>query len=366
MRVPMSGLTLQHEAIADELVPRVLELAAAQTFVLGEPVLAFERTLARLAGTREAVGVASGTDALLLSLRALGIGPGDLVLVPAFGFVATAGAVVLSGARPVFADVRGFLLDPEGVEKAISRREVRAVIAVHLFGECAPMGPLCELARSHGAVVVEDLAQAILATDAGRPAGSMGALGAVSFFPSKNLGAWGDGGGVVGAGEAIERVRRLRVHGIRDGKSREVGTNSRLDALQAVVLEVKSRHLEAWTVARQRVADAYRTALAPFAEHVRLPPVPREGSRHVYNQLVVRVKDPEALARHLAARGIDSRRYYARSLAEEPAFAPFAEGERFPGAEDAARSALGLPIYPELTVEQMGEVVAAVEELFGG
>jgi dTDP-4-amino-4,6-dideoxygalactose transaminase len=363
MRVPMSGLPLQHRAIADEVVPRALALVESQKFILGEPVATFERTLAQLTGTPEAVGVASGTDALVLALRALGVGQGDLVVVPAFGFVATAGAVVLVGARPVFADVSGFVIDPASVEALMSRQRVRAVIAVHLFGECAPMNPLLELARSHGAVVVEDLAQAILATDAERAAGSMGALGATSFFPTKNLGGWGDGGAVVGSGKALDRVRRLRVHGIASGASQEVGTNSRLDALQAVVLEVKARHLPDWTVARQRVANAYRAALAPLGgDRVRLPPVPRSRCRHVYNQFVVRVADPDGLARHLATRGIESRRYYARPLTEEPAFAAFAEGERFPGAEDAAKSALGLPIYPELTEAQLGEVVEAVKD----
>jgi dTDP-4-amino-4,6-dideoxygalactose transaminase len=365
MRVPMSGLPLQHQGIADEVVPRALELVEAQRFILGEPVARFERTLAGLTGTPGAVGVASGTDALVLALRALGVGQGDAVIVPAFGFVATAGAVVLAGARPVFADVSGFVIDPASVLGLMSRRKVRAVIAVHLFGECAPMTALLELARAHGAVVVEDLAQAILATDVERPAGSMGVLGATSFFPTKNLGGWGDGGAVVGSGEALDRVRRLRVHGIASGVSEEVGTNSRLDALQAVVLEVKAKHLPGWTVARQRVADAYRASLAHLGERVRPPPAPRSGCRHVYNQFVVRVADPDGLARHLAARGIESRRYYARPLTEEPAFAAFAEGGRLPGAEDAARSALGVPIYPELTEEQVGEVGEAIGDYPG-
>jgi dTDP-4-amino-4,6-dideoxygalactose transaminase len=368
MRVPMSGLPLQHQAIADEVVPRALELISAQKFILGEPVATFERTLAGLTGTPGAVGVASGTDALVLALRALGVGQGDLVVVPAFGFVATAGAVVLAGARPVFADVRGFVIDPASVEAQMAQTRVRAVIAVHLFGECAPMTALLALARAHGAVVVEDLAQAILATDDGRLAGSMGALGATSFFPTKNLGGWGDGGAVVGSGEALDRVRRLRVHGIASGASQEVlevGTNSRLDALQAVVLEVKSKHLEDWTVARERVANGYRAALALLSDRVRLPPVPRSGCRHVYNQFVVRVADPDGLARHLAERGIESRRYYARPVNEEPAFVGFAGGERFPGAEDAARGGLGLPIYPEMTEGQVGEVGEAIARYRG-
>jgi dTDP-4-amino-4,6-dideoxygalactose transaminase len=372
----MTGLVAQHRALEDDLLPGVLEIVRGQTFILGEPVRVFERTLAKLTHTTEAVGVGSGTDALLLSLRALGVGSGDLVVVPAFGFVASAEAVVLAGARPVFADVSGFLLDAASVRAALdamedsARRRVRAVLPVHLFGECACMGGsdgLLALADAHGMFVVEDAAQAILATDGGRPAGSMGAIGALSFFPTKNLGGWGDGGAVVTSDGAVgRRVRRLRVHGIEGGRSHEVGTNSRLDALQATVLEVKSRHLEAWTVARNRVADVYRRELATLEPRVRLPSAPREGCRHVYNQFVVRVADPDVLAAHLLARGVETRRYYQRPLPEEPAFASFVMGVRFPGATDAARSALGLPIYPELTEDAQAHVVESVRAFFAG
>jgi dTDP-4-amino-4,6-dideoxygalactose transaminase len=368
VRVPMVDLQAQHRAIADEVMPRVLELVGAQTFILGPPVLALERTLSHLTGTAGAVGVASGTDALVLSLRALGIGPGDLVVVPAFGFVACAEAVCVVGARPRFADTRDFLLDPAGVEECLrdaSFGTARAMMPVHLFGECAPMSELLALANAHGMAVVEDAAQAILATDEGRLAGSMGALGALSFFPSKNLGAWGDGGAVVGSSEPLlQRVRTLRAHGLTGEGSVEIGVNSRLDALQAVVLEAKSKHLDRWTLARSRVADAYRAALAPLEGRVRLPPVSRPNCRHVYNQFVIRVREPDALATHLAARGVETRRYYPRPLPEEPAFLPFARGQRFAGAEDAARSSLGIPIHPELTEDQQSHVVESIGSFF--
>jgi dTDP-4-amino-4,6-dideoxygalactose transaminase len=375
----MVDLTAQHRAIAEEVLPRVLDLIGAQTFILGAPVLDFEKTLSRLAGTAHAVGVASGTDALVLSLRALGIGPGDLVVVPAFGFVATAEAVLLVGASPVFVDVRDFQLDPAAVEACLSSMArapdgrcrgasgatARAMIPVHLFGECAPMGELLALASAHGLAVVEDAAQSILATDEDRLAGSMGALGALSFFPSKNLGAWGDGGAVVGSSEALlRRVRSLRAHGQTSEGIVEMGTNSRLDALQAVVLEAKSSHLERWTLARGRIADRYRAALGLLQGRLRLPPLPRTGCRHVYNQFVVRIPDPGALAAHLALRGVETRRYYPRSLPEEPAFVPFAHGQRFAGAEDAARSSLGVPIYPELTPGQQERVIDGVLDFF--
>jgi UDP-2-acetamido-2-deoxy-ribo-hexuluronate aminotransferase len=362
----MVDLKAQHRAIAEEVLPRVLDLVAAQTFILGAPVLAFERTLTRLAGTTQAVGVASGTDALVLSLRALGIGPGDLVVVPAFGFVASAEAVCAVGARPLFADVRDFLLDAAGVEACLreaSGGTVRAMIPVHLFGECAPMTELSAVAKAHRLVVVEDAAQAILATDEGRLAGSMGALGALSFFPSKNLGAWGDGGAVVGSSDALlQRVRSLRAHGLTGEGIAEIGTNSRLDALQAVVLEAKSKYLEPWTLARGRVADRYRAELGLLEGRVRLPPLPRTGCRHVYNQFVIRVRQPDPLAVHLASRGVETRRYYPRALSMEPAFAPFAHGRRFVAAEDAAGSSLGLPIHPELTDDQQRHVVDSIRD----
>jgi dTDP-4-amino-4,6-dideoxygalactose transaminase len=268
----------------------------------------------------------------------------------------------------MFADVRDFLLDPLAVEARLrdaSGRAVRAVMPVHLFGECAPMRALLAVAKAFDLVVVEDAAQAILATDDGQLAGSIGDLGALSFFPSKNLGAWGDGGAVVGSSAAlVDRVRSLRAHGVTAEGVTEMGTNSRLDALQAVVLEAKAMHLERWTLARGRVADRYREALALLEEHVRLPAAPRARCRHVYNQFVVRVRDPAALAAHLASRGVETRRYYPRPLPEEPAFAPFAHGQRFVGAEDAASSSLGLPIYPELTEDQQDHVVAGVRDFF--
>jgi dTDP-4-amino-4,6-dideoxygalactose transaminase len=217
MRVPFTGLVAQHRVLEADLLPTVLELVRAQTFVLGEPVRVFERTLSHLLHVKDAVGVASGTDALVLSLRALGIGPGDAVVVPAFGFVASAEAVALVGARPVFADVKGFLLDAETLEAALLRAKtgsmgrVRAILPVHLFGECAPMAELSVIAKAHDLSVIEDAAQAILATDVGSVAGSLGACGVLSFFPTKNLGGWGDGGAVVSNDvELATRVRRLR------------------------------------------------------------------------------------------------------------------------------------------------------------
>ncbi len=374
MRIPLVDLRAQHETLAAELWPAVKELVLRQEFILGEAVERFERTLAKIFGVEHAVGVASGTDALRLSLVALGIGHGDAVLAPALSFVATAEAIVAAGAVPLFVDVDGFTLSANGLEERLARlrrradggleddatgARVRAVLPVHLFGQCAEMEAIGELARRHDLRVIEDAAQAIGATRKGRPAGSFGEAGCVSFFPSKNLGGWGDGGAIVTRDSALASLlRKLRAHG---GPSHErLGTNSRLDALQATVLDVKTRHLPAWLEARARAASRYRELFAGV-EGVRLPPREPPADRHAYHQFVLRVPHRDALIAHLDAQGIESRAYYPRPLHEEPCFAPFLrEPLSLPFAEEAARTAIGIPIYPEITPDQQREVVAAV------
>ena len=364
-RVPMVDLRAQHAAIGADLQAAAMAVVERQAFILGEPVARFERTLEALSGTTHAIGVASGSDALALALRAVGVGPGDGVVTSAFGFVATAEAIVRVGARPIFADVDEYNLAPASVEEALARAHprapARAILPAHLFGACAPMGELVGIARRHALAVVEDAAQAILATSAapsgarGR-AGSLGDAGALSFFPSKNLGGWGDGGAVVTSRQDVaDRVRALRVHG--SPAFDVVGTNSRLDALQAAVLGAKVPYLEGWTAARVRVADRYRDLLAPLGERVLLP---RASEGHVYNQFVLRVERRDALLEHLARHGIEARAYYPRALHELPAFAAFADGMHHPRAEGAARTAVGIPIYPELSEAQQAEVADAI------
>jgi dTDP-4-amino-4,6-dideoxygalactose transaminase len=360
-------LVAQHRAIANELMPAVEALVAEQAFILGEPVSRFERTLAALCQTEHAVGVASGTDAIELALRALGVGPGDAVVTSALSFVATAEAIVAVGARPVFADVEGFHMTAATLERVPGGLEsVRAVVPVHLFGACVEMEALGEVSLRRGLKVIEDAAQAIGATSGGRPAGSLGHAAALSFFPSKNLGGWGDGGAVVTGDAAVaERVRLLRAHG---GPAHELlGTNSRLDALQATVLDVKARHLEAWTAARARAADRYRARLASLegAGKVILPPMPPANDRHVYHQFVLRTARRDALALHLEAKGIEARVYYPRALHQEPCFARFVpRGASLPGAQEAARTAISIPLFPEITPEQQETVARAIEGFF--
>jgi dTDP-4-amino-4,6-dideoxygalactose transaminase len=386
LRVPLVDLKAQHEGLAAEVMPRVAELLDRQAFILGPAVETFEATLTRLTGARHAVGVASGSDALVLALRAAGVGPGDAVVTGAFGFVATAEAIVRVGAVPIFADVEGFLVTAATVERVLdamrapsdgtyvdpaSGAVVRAVLVTHLFGESCRTQDLRALGERPGRArlaLLEDAAQAILATDDGVVAGGQGDFAALSFFPSKNLGAWGDGGAVLGGDAvAMARVRRLRVHGLDAGRFVEVGMNSRLDALQAVVLEVKSRHLEAWTRRREEVALRYREGLASLEGELVLPPAARPGSRHVHHQFVVRTDRRALLARRLAEHGVETRAYYPHPLHHEPCFAA---GARVPvplaGAEAAARTALGLPIYPELRADAQEHVIASVRRFFAG
>lgn len=364
VRVPLADLAAQHATIRDEVLAAAHAVIESQAFVLGAPVATFERALASACGASHAVGVASGTDALVLALRALGVGPGDAVITPAFGFVASAEAIAVVGARPVFADVElaTFNVSPESVERAVTR-DVRAILPVHLFGQCADMAKVGAIAKRHGLAIVEDAAQAIGATDGGRDAGAMGDAGCLSFFPSKNLGAWGDGGAVLTSRDDVAaRVRRLRAHGMSAPYvSEEIGTNSRLDALQAAVLNAKLAHLEGWNEARRRVAARYRERLADLDGLVL--PVERAGARHVYNQLVVRCDARDALAAHLAERGVATRVYYPVALSRMPCFAHL-DVPHMPSAELAARTALALPMYPELADDAVDYVADAVRAFF--
>ena len=367
--VPALDLKAQYRAIRDEVDRAIRSVVDSQHFVLGPEVAAFEAEAAAYCGARFAVGCASGSDALLLPLLAWGVGPGDEVVTSPYSFFATAGAVWRTGARPVFVDIEPdtFNLDPGRLAAAITPR-TRAILPVHLFGQAADMDPIRAVADAYNLPVLEDAAQAIGAEYHGRRAGTLGRCAAFSFYPSKNLGGYGDAGMVTTDDPALaRRLARLRVHGMEPKYyHHEVGFNSRLDALQAAVLRVKLRHIDAWTAARRAVADRYRDLLAAdgLADRV-LAPVERPGHVHVYNQFVVRVpegsRDP--LRAHLAARGIGTEVYYPIPLHLQPCFAPLHHrpGD-FPRAEAAAGQTLALPIYPELTLAAQRRVVAAIAE----
>jgi dTDP-4-amino-4,6-dideoxygalactose transaminase len=366
--IPALDLTRQYRAIAPEVDAAVAEVLAAGVFINGPNVAALEDEIARYVGTRYAVGLNSGTDALYLALRALDIGPGDEVITTPFSFAATSEVIGIVGATPVFADIdpTTFNLDPAAVEAAIGPR-TRAIIPVHLYGRPAPMDAIKALARRHHLAVVEDCAQSIGASIDGRRTGSLGTIGAFSFYPSKNLGAYGDGGMVVTDDRALaERIRRLRAHGAAVKYHHdELGLNSRLDEIQAAILRVKLRYLEAWIEQRRAIAARYTDAFEDLRRLViaEIPP----AMRHVYHQFTIRIPlDRDRLSQALRERGIQTAVYYPVALHLQPVHA--ALGHRpgaFEHAERAAREVLSLPIFPELRDDEVDAVAAEIHGALG-
>ena len=373
--VQFFDLSAQHAGLRDELLAAMARVLDSSRFILGEEVDAFEREIAAFLGVRHAIGVSSGTDALLASLMALGVGPGDEVITTPLSFVATAAVVARLGARPVFVDVAhgGFEIDPARVAAAVGAA-TRAIVPVHLFGRGADVTPYLDA----GAPVVEDAAQALGASLGGAAAGARGALGCFSFFPTKNLGALGDGGLVVTADDGLARVvRSLRAQGqVERHHAARVGGNFRLDALQAAVLRVKLPRVDTWTERRRAHAETYRALLAAAgvatsadeASRGRGVSLPDGGpGRHVYNQFVVRTSRRDELRAALGARGIGTEVYYPRPLHLHEAFARLGHGHGdFPHAEAAAREALALPIFPELDEAAIALVCGAITEHFLG
>jgi len=367
--IPLLDLKTQYATIRDEVRAAMDRVVESQQFILGPDVEAFEDELAEYCGTAHAVGVSSGSDALLISLMAAGIGVGDEVITTAYSFFASAGAIARVGARPVFVDISAddYNIDPERVEAAVTSR-TRALLPVHLFGQTADMDPIMDLAAKHGLLVIEDAAQAIGAEYRGRRAGSIGDFGCFSFFPSKNLGGFGDGGIVTtDAPNLAERLRLLRGHGAKPKyHSRTIGGNFRLDTLQAAVLRVKLRHLDEWTAGRRRNADRYRSLLGGLptqGERSVSPPTDVPQRKHVYNQFVVRTPGRESLRAYLSQAQIGSEVYYPIPLHLMDAFGSLGHslGE-FPLSEGAASESLALPIYAELTEDMQQRVVDTIRE----
>lgn len=375
MTVPLLDLRRQFATVEADVRARMDEVLARQSFILGSPVEELESAVAAYLGVRHAVGVASGTDALLLPLRALDLRPGDEVVTTPFTFFATAGAIHNAGGRPVFVDIDAdtFNLDPERVAAAVGPR-TRAIVAVDLFGQMAPMAELRALADRHGLLLVEDAAQSIGARQrvdgAWRSVGAQGHAASISFFPSKNLGAYGDGGMVVTDDDGLAaRLRRLRVHGgLKMYHHDEVGFNSRLDALQAAVLLAKLPSLDAWNDARRGHAAWYDGRFAPLeARGALVRPRVRPGNESVYNQYTLRVRDRDALREHLTAAGVGTAVYYPLPLHLQPCFAPLGYGAGdFPEAERASAEVLSLPVFPELEPAEREAVARAVESFFDG
>lgn len=367
--VPALNLKAQYQSIRAEIEPVVRQVLESQMFVLGPEVSALEAEVAEYCGAAAGIGCASGSDALLLPLMALDIGPGDEVITTPYTFFATAGAIWRTGARPVFVDIERdtFNIDPAQIEAAITER-TRAIIPVHLYGQTADMDRITVVARSHGLAILEDAAQAIGAGYKGARAGTLGDMAAFSFYPSKNLGGFGDGGMITtDQPQLARRMARLRVHGMEPKyHHHEVGFNSRLDALQAAVLRVKLRHLDAWTDLRRQVAAQYCGLFGSYGlDDLVMQPVERPGNFHVYNQYVVRVPAPlrDPLRDHLASKKIGTEIYYPIPLHLQACFASLGyKAGDFPHSEKAADETIALPIYPELTLAEQSHVVGSIHQ----
>ena len=383
--VPLLDLKAQYAQIRAEVLPVIEQVCATQRFILGEHVLALEAEVAAYCASSAGIGVSSGTDALLLALMALGVGPGDEIFTSPFTFFATAGTIARLGARPLFCDIDplSFNLSPRAVAEFIDRHcsvegghlinrvtggRIKAIMPVHLYGQSADMDPLMALARQHDLKVIEDAAQAIGTEYQGVRVGSIGDIGCFSFFPSKNLGAFGDAGlCTTNDAELAESMRVLRVHG---GKPKYfhavIGGNFRIDELQAAVLRVKLKYLDGWTEARQRNAAHYSAAFAAadLGDNLITPQAAVRG-RHIFNQYIVRVRRRDALKDYLTARSIGTEIYYPVPLHLQKCFSflKHAPGD-FPESERAAAETLALPIYPELTPAQLDHVVASVVDFY--
>src|SRR5438445_7135497 len=362
--VPQFDLTAQYAAIGAEIRTAIDRVLSSQQFVLGREGAALEREIATLCGVAHGVAVASGTDALMLALRACGVHAGDEVLLPTFTFVATGSAVSALGARPVFADIRPetYNVDPAELERRVTPR-TRAIVVVHLYGLAADMDPILAFAKARKLPVIEDNAQAIGASYKGRRTGSLGDLACLSFYPTKNLGAYGDAGMVVtNSAKLAERIRTLRNGGQSEKyRSTEGGWNSRLDEIQAAILRVKLRHLSNWRHARQSHAAEYNRLFSQIPGV--MPPLAPEGFDHVYHQYTIRVEQRDALQKFLSERKIGSAVYYPYPLHLQPLYASLGhKAGDFPHAERAAQEVLSLPMHPGLRKEQIARVVETVAE----
>ena len=376
MKVPFFELISQFRTIENEIKASLNEVFETQQFIMGPKVEALEKVIAEYCQARFGIGVASGSDALLLSLMALGIGPGDEVLLPPFTFFATAGAVSRVGAIPIFVDIeeKTFNIDPSLIEEKVTSR-TKAIIPVHLYGQCADMDPILQLAEAKGLFVIEDAAQALGAeyqpNDDARPvrAGQIGDVGCFSFFPTKNLGAFGDAGMVTtNHPEWAEKISLLRVHGSHPKYYHKIiGINSRLDALQAAILLAKAKYLEKWTEARQRNARRYEGLfhdLLSRVPEIRLP-VTQYRNRHIFHQFVIRVPERDALRQFLSKEGVGTEIYYPvpLHLQECYSFLNHRRGD-FPVSERAANETLALPVFPELTEDQQAYVMDRIRAFY--
>jgi len=365
MAVPLIDIKRQYKPIRHEIDAAVKQVLDHAGFILGPEVKKLESDIADYTGAKHAIGVSSGTDALLIALRACGVGPGDEVITSAFSFFASAGVISRLGATPVFGDIEGdtFNLDPAALDKAVTAK-TKAILPIHLFGQCADMDPIVDFARQKNIKIVEDAAQAIGARYKKRSAGTIGDAGCFSFFPTKNLGCAGDGGMIVTNDDAVaDMARMLRVHGGHfEYQHKLVGYNARLDSLQAAILMAKLPHLKDWTEERRKNAARYNKELADLP--LTLPAV-REGAYHIYNQYTVATPRRDELAAFLKDRQIGHKVYYPVPFHLQECFAPlnYKPGD-FPVSEKAAREVLSIPIFGEMTDAEQTEVIEAIRQFF--
>jgi dTDP-4-amino-4,6-dideoxygalactose transaminase len=369
-QIPLLDLRAQYGPIREEILAAVTKVMDSQKFILGDEVAQLEQSIAEYSNARFGIGCASGSDALFLALLACGVGPGDEVLTTPYTFFATVGAVTRAGAKTVFTDIEPgtFNMDVAQVAAALDAHpRIKAIIPIHLFGACADMDPIVELASARGIAVIEDAAQSIGAEYKGRRAGSIGTIGCFSFFPSKNLGGFGDGGMVATNDPVLaEKLKALRVHGAKKKYHHEmVGINSRLDAMQAAILRVKFRYLDSWTEGRQRNADRYRALFAGTSLPVRVPPVASYATRHVYNQFVIRAERRDQLQGYLKEQGIGTEVYYPLPLHLQQCFEDlgYHQGD-FPVSEQCAADSLALPIYTELPEGAQGHIWQTIRNFY--
>lgn len=363
MAIPLVDLKAQYETIKDEINEAINEVLESQWFILGPNVAELEEKIADYCNVEYAIGIASGSDALLLSLMAIDIGPGDEVITTPFTFFATAGSVSRLGATPIFVDIdpKTYNIDPKLIEEKITEK-TKAIIPVHLYGQCADMDPILDIAAKHDLYVIEDAAQAIGAKYKNREAGSMGDLGCLSFFPTKNLGGYGDGGMILTNNENLaERLKVLRVHGSKPKYYHSViGCNSRLDAIQAAILLVKFKCLDKWNEARRQNASTYDSL---FSSTDVLTPYSEGFNYHIFNQYVIQVSDRDGLKAYLKEEGVGTEIYYPVPLHLQECYSDlgYSVGD-IPVSEQTARQALALPVFPELNDEEQKQIVKLIED----
>ncbi|MBX9769446.1 MAG: DegT/DnrJ/EryC1/StrS family aminotransferase [Bdellovibrionales bacterium] len=361
-------LTRQYAEIKPAVMKVFEELLDKQHLILGDATAKFEADVAKWIGVKHAVTVASGTDALIVGLKALGVGAGDEIITPAYSFFASTSSIILAGAKPVLVDIEPdtYNMDPLKLEAAITAK-TKAIMPVHLYGQCADMGAILTIAKKHGIPVMEDYAQSIGATYQGQQAGTMGALGATSFYPTKNLGGAGDGGLVTTNDDALaDRLKLLRAHGMRVRYQHEIlGTNSRLDALQCAYLHVKLPLLQGFMNRRRQIAERYLSELKSLESRGLVLPVTRLENVHVWNQFIIRVPNRDQVRKNLLELGVPTEIYYPFTVAEQPPLRPYCAEKGWAVSEASAATSLALPIFPELIDSEQKLVIDALKEVLG-